>query len=264
MAVEVVGGPPLVADDAAFLTCAAFDAPGQTLLVAGFAGLVSSAISLSDNSGLSWTERSHHSAWSAQLWTAPVPVGKTGITVSATTVEDWILGGLKVWVVGGTEPNLAAAIGAAGFGSNVDNNATITGYSSTRAGSLGFCVGYETDISSTTKPVSSDVVDGSFSMTEVYGIAGSGLMLRKAAAAADGGLPVTFNLDAPGTSGPLWRWTALEILPPGDTTPPTVPANLRPVQVGGDSFTVAWDPSTDASGVQGYGVYLDGVKVAGP
>ncbi|GAA4209423.1 hypothetical protein GCM10022252_75950 [Streptosporangium oxazolinicum] len=45
-----------------------------------------------------------------------------------------------------------------------------------------------------------------------------------------------------------------------DATAPTVPGNLRTTAVTGTTIDVAWDASTDAVGVTGYGIYLDNVK----
>ncbi|HEV8687471.1 MAG TPA: LamG-like jellyroll fold domain-containing protein [Gaiellaceae bacterium] len=46
-----------------------------------------------------------------------------------------------------------------------------------------------------------------------------------------------------------------------DTTPPTMPSNLQVVDVLETGFTVTWSPSTDAEGVAGYDITLDGVSV---
>ena len=44
-----------------------------------------------------------------------------------------------------------------------------------------------------------------------------------------------------------------------DVTSPTIPTNLRPTLIGSNGFTVAWDASTDDTGVTMYKVYLDNV-----
>ncbi|KIQ59096.1 hypothetical protein RL74_12405 [Pseudomonas fluorescens] len=44
---------------------------------------------------------------------------------------------------------------------------------------------------------------------------------------------------------------------PRDTTPPSVPANLRETASTGDSVTLSWDASTDDIGVCGYVIYND-------
>lgn len=46
-----------------------------------------------------------------------------------------------------------------------------------------------------------------------------------------------------------------------DVTAPTVPANLALVSKGENNISISWDASTDAVGVTGYRVYLDGVQV---
>ncbi len=51
--------------------------------------------------------------------------------------------------------------------------------------------------------------------------------------------------------------------PSGDTTPPTVPGNLRSTSVTANSVSLAWDASTDNSGtVAGYDVFQGATKVA--
>ena len=44
-----------------------------------------------------------------------------------------------------------------------------------------------------------------------------------------------------------------------DVTSPTIPTNLRATLIGSTGFTVAWDASTDDTGVTMYKVYLDNV-----
>lgn len=51
---------------------------------------------------------------------------------------------------------------------------------------------------------------------------------------------------------------------PPDTTPPTIPANLRSTFASSTKITLTWDVSTDAgSGMQGYRVYKNGSLVPG-
>jgi len=47
----------------------------------------------------------------------------------------------------------------------------------------------------------------------------------------------------------------------GDTTPPTVPTNLKIAAATQTSISVSWSPSTDNVGVAGYGAYAGGVRV---
>ncbi|MFD9947734.1 hypothetical protein [Nonomuraea sp. NPDC059022] len=259
----VVGtSAPLALGSDVFST-AAFDAPAGALLVAGFAGADGDSVS---GGGLTWSMRreSVSGGYVARLWTAPVPTPKPGLQV--TVGGDFPQGGFKVWLVSGQDPS---PIGASGSGTSAVNNATLNGYTSTREGSLGFCVAYESSINGSLvgQPASTEVSEG-FLAGEVpppnSANAGSGLLLRKAAGAPSAGSPVTFNANAPGTGSASWVWAALEILPPSDVTAPTTPGGLRVTEVTGASLTVAWDASTDAGGVQGYGVYLDGVMVTGP
>ena len=52
--------------------------------------------------------------------------------------------------------------------------------------------------------------------------------------------------------------------PAGDTTAPTVPGNLHSTAATATTVSLAWNASTDAVGVTGYGVYLNGNLVASP
>lgn len=52
------------------------------------------------------------------------------------------------------------------------------------------------------------------------------------------------------------------ITPSLDTTAPTIPTNLTASLVTMTSFDVGWSPSTDAVGVVGYGVYVNGLLVS--
>ncbi len=49
---------------------------------------------------------------------------------------------------------------------------------------------------------------------------------------------------------------------PIDTTPPTVPLNLKATPVSSAAVTLSWSASTDAVGVVGYDVYRNGLKIA--
>ncbi|MBB5897861.1 cellulose binding domain-containing protein [Kutzneria kofuensis] len=50
----------------------------------------------------------------------------------------------------------------------------------------------------------------------------------------------------------------------GDTTAPSVPANLAATGVTSSSVSLSWSPATDNVGVAGYRVYRDGVQVGTP
>ena len=46
-----------------------------------------------------------------------------------------------------------------------------------------------------------------------------------------------------------------------ESTPPTVPGNLRATSITSNSITIQWDPSYDASGIEEYEVYRNSTKV---
>uniref|UniRef100_UPI003F49B1C7 fibronectin type III domain-containing protein n=1 Tax=Streptosporangium sp. CA-235898 TaxID=3240073 RepID=UPI003F49B1C7 len=69
------------------------------------------------------------------------------------------------------------------------------------------------------------------------------------------------EVDAVDGNGNRGEKATLSVTVIADTTPPTVPGNLRITALGSGSFTCAWDASTDNIGVVGYGVYRNGAKV---
>ncbi len=50
------------------------------------------------------------------------------------------------------------------------------------------------------------------------------------------------------------------LLPPRDTLPPSVPANLKSISTGHTFVHLDWDDSSDSAGVAGYDVYVNGTK----
>lgn len=51
------------------------------------------------------------------------------------------------------------------------------------------------------------------------------------------------------------------IIPPPDTQPPTVPANLKATAAGTDRINLTWEASTDNTAVTGYEIYRGGIKI---
>ncbi|WP_336214411.1 hypothetical protein [Nonomuraea sp. LPB2021202275-12-8] len=209
MSIELLPGPALeTGDEVMHLQTAAFDAPAGSFLVAGFAGGAESSFEISGG-GLTWTARQAGINGWAHVWTAPCPTDKTAITILGGG-EDFTWGGLKVWVLDGQDPS--APLGKITRGTVATNNANVAAYTATGPGSLGFCVAYETSISNSNAPTSTDVYE-SYSMLAVYGDPGGGLFMRKAATASATNQSIPFNLDAPGTGTAGWEWVALEVLP---------------------------------------------------
>lgn len=190
-----------------------FDAPVGSFLVAGWAGdstdVAISSVVLSGGS-LTWTARRADSTGQTRLWTAPCLTAKTGVTVIATD-PSWTYGGLKAWVVTGVD--LAAPVGKSSAGSSTTNNATVTGYTATKAGSLGFCVAYEDALGTdgVGNPSSSDPHEW-YAMDQIYYGTGSGLFINKVAPAAAVNEATTFNLNGPGAAAAQWVWSAIEVL----------------------------------------------------
>lgn len=62
---------------------------------------------------------------------------------------------------------------------------------------------------------------------------------------------------------PSYAWAGAVFGPVPDHEAPTTPTGLRLTGMTPTSVSIAWDPSDDNSGVAGYGVYRNGVKVGG-
>ncbi|MEU4703404.1 fibronectin type III domain-containing protein [Nonomuraea dietziae] len=78
-----------------------------------------------------------------------------------------------------------------------------------------------------------------------------------------GSLSLTPTLVTGLPSGSQYAWAAGVWGPNPDTTPPSVPGNLRLTAMTPTSVSVTWDASSDAgTGVSGYGVYKNASKMA--
>ncbi|MFI6485168.1 hypothetical protein ACIBH1_45170 [Nonomuraea sp. NPDC050663] len=220
MPVEVDPSLPLVATAYDALSVGPFNTPAGALLVVGFAGYGSST-PLAD--GVTFTLQQESPLWTyAQLWTAPLTAARTGLEIEMPAAE--MVGGMKVWVVTGQASPVA--VGQGGSGSLTTNNATVTGYNSSRAGTLGLAVGYEDDqVAETATPTTSTDIFDRYYKSDLHGpgVPGSALFLHKAAPATAAGQAVTFNLNAPGTAAADWHWAAIEILnAPDAPSPPRI------------------------------------------
>jgi chitinase len=60
-------------------------------------------------------------------------------------------------------------------------------------------------------------------------------------------------------STPSAAVSATTLNPANDTTPPTVPGNLRSTAKASTTVSLAWNAATDANGIAGYDVYVNGV-----
>lgn len=181
---------------------------GSLLLATTWWSAGGSGTALSSTGGLTWTQRGS----SRTLFTAPCPTALTGITVSLTGTS--LVGGLKVFVLTGAD--LDNPVGAIGTGGPVStNNATLNAYTSTTAGSRGFCAAG--DGNARGAPATTDM--GYPFHVAASPAALSAILLTKAANTGAAGTAVTFNADAAGTLAAAWYWDALEILPAPDVVP---------------------------------------------
>ncbi|MBG0830505.1 hypothetical protein HS041_22345 [Planomonospora sp. ID67723] len=229
MAIEIGTSPALATGTTTTVTTAAFSPPASSLLVAAV-GAVSGTVPVVSGGGLTWTRRIQQSdsgGGYAEIWTAPCPSGGSGITASValTSAEGFgQLGALKVDVVTGA--HATSPIGQSGSGNTATNNATVTGYTSSAAGSRGWCSAIEA-----TGPGTPSSTDDEFAWLLTLGgfFNYSGMAVRKASSTPAAGSSVTFNLDAAGTGGISWWWAALEILPAPERGPIRVVQSLSAV-----------------------------------
>lgn len=179
------------------VTTAAFNPPSSTLLVATAISIDAPTSITNNGTALTWTLRKRSAADSVSIYTAPLPTGRTGMTVTA----NWggTLGrSLKVDVFTGAD--LSVPIGADGTGASSTNAVTVTGYTSTNAGSRGVCGAYDSNTLGTPSSTDDEVAASNGAMRVV-----------KATNTATAGTAVTFNLDAAGAGTPAWSWAAVEI-----------------------------------------------------
>lgn len=175
------------------------------------------------SSGLTFTlaaEDNQATGHSAYIWASSEVPSATARTVTA---EDGNLGfganaSCKVWVVTGADST--DPIGNSGAGTSTVNNETVTGYTSSAAGSWGFCSALDTAHSA--GATSTDTYEA---YSSAFGW--DGLHVRKSAATGSSGVAVTFNLDANTTTAAGWRWCAVEILAAGGSPPAATSAPLR-------------------------------------
>ncbi|GAA4934174.1 hypothetical protein HD597_010099 [Nonomuraea thailandensis] len=202
MPIEIHASSPAAATGSGTITSAAFNPPAGSLLVAVVAASTGGGTAIS-NSGTArtWTLRttapSGHSG--VRIYTAPNPTALTSTTVTLTSST----GGMKIYVLTGAHPS--SPIGAAGSGSSAVNALNVNGYTSTAAGSRGFCAAI--DWNSTAAPTSTDDESAWY----VGGFL-PGMAITKAANTPASGSNVTFSLDGTGTGAADWGWVALEIL----------------------------------------------------
>lgn len=199
--------PAVVSSIGTSLTTASFNPPDSSLLVATVMGGSSPTMS-NNGAAITWTSRV--SSFDVEIFTAPLPAGRTGMTVTVTNGNS-VSWGLKLDVI--TGGNLSSPVGATGTGDSSTNNLTVAGYTSTIAGSRG--IGGALDSNGLGLPSTTD--DGA-AWTGVF----SGIRVAKAANTATAGSSVTFNFDAAGSSSAGWDWVAVEIVPALDPPRPAV------------------------------------------
>ncbi|MFE3449617.1 hypothetical protein ACFXJ8_11845 [Nonomuraea sp. NPDC059194] len=207
MAIDIPVNPPMGSYGSGPISSPQFSPPANSLLVAVLCSDLNGTLTVT-NSGIArtWAKRVEHADdKGVTIWTAPNPTAQTNITVTASTDGIFVAGGVKMYVVTGQHPS--SPIGQSGTGTSTDNNATITGYTSSAAASRGFAAAIDTGGNSA--PSSTD----DEATIQIVDIGAWAMALAKAANSGASGSPVTFNLDAGGAAAANWRWVALEILP---------------------------------------------------
>ncbi len=211
MAVAIDASSPAIAGGAIIdlVTTASFDPPNESLLVATAMSNFAPTSITNNGAALTWTLRKQNAGSTVSIYTAPLTVGRTGMTVSAswpTTFKRV----LKVDVITGAD--LIAPIGASGTGTSATNNATVNGYTSTIVDSRGLCGAVDSNDLGT--PTSTDSAVASQNCLRAVKASNTATLST-----------VTFNLDAAGSSTPDWGWAAVEIVPAPD--PPRYAVHIR-------------------------------------
>lgn len=199
--------PAVVSSIGTSLTTASFNPPDSSLLVATVMGGNNPSMS-NNGAAITWTSRV--ASIEVEIFTAPLPTGRTGMTVTVTSGSS-VSWGFKLDVVTGA--NLSSPVGATGTGDSSTNNLTATGYASTVAASRGISGAFDENglgLPSTT--------DDGAAWSNVF----AGIRVAKAANTAVAGTSVTFNFDAAGSSSAGWDWAAVEIVPALDPPRPAV------------------------------------------
>lgn len=221
MAIAIATSPAAVTNNGN-ATTASFSPGANTLLVAMVAASADNAAPTVSGGGLTWTRRvqRHPDAFAyVEIWTAPCAAGASNITVTGTVDSSFPFCALKVDVVTGA--SLSTPAGNTGNNTTTTNNATVNGYTSSQAGSRGWCVAL--DYGQNTAPTSTD----DETSWGGGGVGMAGMSIRKAANTATSGETVTFNLDSAAAGAVDWHWAALEIKPASvdaSATPDTVDA----------------------------------------
>lgn len=186
------------------VTTATFNPPAQSLIAVGI--VAAEAITGVSGGGLTWTVRVQRStSGQVEWWTAPNLSAQTGVTVTVSAPGGIFAAHIaaKAYVLTGVD--LTNPVGATGNNSTTTNNATVTGYTSTRSESRGLIAAL--DASGQGLPTSTD---------DEVAFSGDldGLIAVKSLDTPLAGTGVTFNLDAGGSGAASWQWAAIEIQPP--------------------------------------------------
>lgn len=204
MAVIAIDSSSPAIDGSSFsdvLTTSAFNPPDNSLLVATTLSNVAPQSITNNGAALTWTLRKQSSGGLVSIYTAPLTAGRTGMTVTASWLTTFTRS-FKVDVITGAD--LSSPIGATGNGTSSTNAVTVTGYTSTVAGSRGLCGAIDGNDLGTPSSTDSAVTNN------------SAMRIVKASNTATASSSVTFNLDAAGSGTPSWSWAAVEIVPAPD------------------------------------------------
>ena len=236
MAIDISGSSPALGtgNSGDSVTSDSFTRPAAALLVAMVMGLSDDPFTVSGGS-LTWTRRVQRadSVARVEIWTAPV-TGSGSMTVTAAGTGGYDVVALKVDAVTGQH---ASPIGNTGNNASTSNTLSVTGYTSSAAGSRGFFAACESN------GLGSPTVQGGdtgFPWTDTFGLL-SGIAIRKASNTVSSGTAVTFGADAPGSGAADWIWCALEIKPAITSVDASVTAETVAVA------TTMPDPAVSAS-----------------
>jgi len=202
--------------------------------------------------GLTWSLRQRTNAQygTAEIWTAAATSVLSNITVKATHSGSY---SALITVATFTGANTTAGVGATATGSAATGTPAAS-LTTTATGSWVWGVGDDWDSAQGRTVGNAQTLD-----TQYLSPSGDTYWVqRQTAPGGSAGTPVTLNDTAP--TNDRWNLSLLEIVPQSiDTTPPTVPQNVRTTSPDPNHVALAWDASTDNSGsAPTYNVFRNG------
>jgi hypothetical protein len=201
--------------------------------------------------GLTWTlaQRTNTQAGAAEIWTAVASSPLSSATVTATRSSGAYVGSIDVVAFSGADTTTSGAVSGASAATGPPSVSVTT----TTSGSWVWAIGDDWDTA-----VSRTVGAGQTKFDEDLASTGDTFWTQSQTAPGNpANTKVTLNDTAPTTD--RWDLSAIEIRPgTPDTSPPTMPANLKAAALNANQVQLSWSPSSDNVAVTGYDVLRGG------